>query len=74
MKPLKVGALMTDGVVSVVLATPFREVAELLAEHDISGLPVRDRDGVVAVVDRLSLGEGAPGPATPARSAHEITG
>ncbi|MFI9004272.1 CBS domain-containing protein [Streptomyces sp. NPDC053541] len=56
MKHLKVGALMTDSVVSVVPMTPFREVAKLLAEHDISGVPVLDEDDrVVGVVSESDL-------------------
>ncbi|MEV6329931.1 CBS domain-containing protein [Streptomyces sp. NPDC051909] len=56
MKHLKVGALMTDRVVSVVPTTPFRDVAKLLAEHDISGAPVLDEDDrVVGVVSESDL-------------------
>ncbi|MGW0117938.1 CBS domain-containing protein [Streptomyces sp. NPDC003327] len=56
MKHLKVGALMTDSVVSVVPTTPFRDVAKLLAEHDISGVPVLDEDDrVVGVVSESDL-------------------
>ena len=42
MKHIKVGDLMTDEVVSVVTSTSFKDVAKLLAQHDISGLPVLD--------------------------------
>ncbi|MFB7368867.1 CBS domain-containing protein [Streptomyces sp. NPDC056222] len=45
MKRLTAGGPMTDGVVSTVPAAPFRDVAKLLAEHDISGLPVVDGRG-----------------------------
>ncbi|MGW4161011.1 CBS domain-containing protein [Streptomyces sp. NPDC004788] len=56
MKHLKVGALMTDSVVSVIPTTPFRDVAKLLAEHDISGVPVLDEDDrVVGVVSESDL-------------------
>ncbi|MFI9292169.1 CBS domain-containing protein [Streptomyces gardneri] len=56
MKHMKVGGLMTDDVVSAVPATPFRDVAELLAEHDISGVPVVDEDDhVVGVVSESDL-------------------
>ncbi|MGW6396506.1 CBS domain-containing protein, partial [Streptomyces sp. NPDC055103] len=42
---------MTDDVVSAVPAASFRDVAKLLAEHDISGVPVVDDDDhVVGVV------------------------
>ncbi|WP_327134854.1 CBS domain-containing protein [Streptomyces sp. NBC_01343] len=59
MKHIKVGDLMTDEVVSVVTSTPFQDVAKLLAQHDISGLPVLVRltcqfEGVVGVVPRLT--------------------
>lgn len=58
MKHLNVGDLMTDPVISVVPATRFREVAKLLAEHDISGVPVVDEDdrvlGVVSESDLLA--------------------
>ncbi|MEU7005161.1 CBS domain-containing protein [Streptomyces sp. NPDC046332] len=56
MKHMKVGGLMTDDVVSAVPATSFREVAKLLAEHDISGVPVLDQDDrVVGVVSESDL-------------------
>ncbi|MFK3728710.1 CBS domain-containing protein [Streptomyces sp. NPDC088090] len=56
MKHLKVGGLMTDDVISAVPDTSFRDVAKLLAEHDISGLPVVDADDhVVGVVSESDL-------------------
>ncbi|MEV6246770.1 CBS domain-containing protein [Streptomyces sp. NPDC051742] len=56
MKHMKVGDLMTDEVVSVVPATQFRDVAKLLAEYDISGVPVLDEDDhVVGVVSESDL-------------------
>ncbi|MEF9887028.1 CBS domain-containing protein [Streptomyces sp. P9-A4] len=56
MKHMKVGGLMSDDVVSAVPATSFREVAKLLAEHDISGVPVLDDDDhVVGVVSESDL-------------------
>ncbi|MFH8516270.1 CBS domain-containing protein [Streptomyces gelaticus] len=56
MKHIKVGDLMTDEVVSVVSLTSFKEVAKLLAQHDISGLPVLDEeDRVVGVVSESDL-------------------
>ncbi|SFX62259.1 CBS domain-containing protein [Streptomyces atratus] len=56
MKHIKVGDLMTDDVVSVVSLTSFKEVAKLLAQHDISGLPVLDdEDRVVGVVSESDL-------------------
>ncbi|MFE5298184.1 CBS domain-containing protein [Streptomyces sp. NPDC056632] len=61
MRHLKVADLMTDDVVSAVSSTGFREVAKLLAEHDISGLPVVDEDdrvvGVVSASDLLTRRE-----------------
>ncbi|WP_370415929.1 CBS domain-containing protein [Streptomyces fradiae] len=56
MKQMKVGGLMTDNVLSAVPATSFREVAKMLAEHDISGVPVVDDDDhVVGVVSESDL-------------------
>lgn len=56
MKHIKVGDLMTDEVVSVVPATSFKEVAKLLAQYNISGLPVLDEeDQVVGVVSESDL-------------------
>ncbi|MFJ1551698.1 CBS domain-containing protein [Streptomyces sp. NPDC088246] len=56
MKHIEVGDLMTDEVVSVVPLTSFKEVAKLLAQHDISGLPVLDdEDRVVGVVSESDL-------------------
>ncbi|WP_406382077.1 CBS domain-containing protein [Streptomyces sp. NBC_01618] len=56
MKHIKVGDLMTDEVVSVVPLTSFKEVAKLLAQYDISGLPVLDdEDRVVGVVSESDL-------------------
>ncbi|MCX4799113.1 MULTISPECIES: CBS domain-containing protein [unclassified Streptomyces] len=56
MKRIKVGDLMTDEVVSVVPVTSFKEVAKLLAQHNISGLPVLDdEDRVVGIVSESDL-------------------
>ncbi|MCY0939769.1 CBS domain-containing protein [Streptomyces antarcticus] len=56
MKHIKVGDLMTDEVVSVVASTSFKDVAKLLAQHDISGLPVLDEeDRVLGVVSESDL-------------------
>ncbi|WP_392675286.1 CBS domain-containing protein [Streptomyces sp. LN785] len=56
MKHIRVGELMTDEVVSVVPATSFKEVAKLLAQYNISGLPVLDEeDQVVGVVSESDL-------------------
>ncbi|MET9464688.1 CBS domain-containing protein [Streptomyces sp. NPDC006544] len=60
MKHAKVGFLMTDEVVSVVGRTPSADVAALLVEHDISGVPVLDADervlGVISRTDLLAQG------------------
>ncbi len=57
MKHNKVGAVMTTEVVRAVYGSPFKEVARLLAEHRISGLPVVDEDekviGVISETDLL---------------------
>ncbi|WP_327111164.1 CBS domain-containing protein [Streptomyces sp. NBC_01341] len=56
MKNLEVADLMTREVVSVVTSTSFKEVAKLLAQHDISGLPVLDdEDKVVGVVSESDI-------------------
>ncbi|MFF8428063.1 CBS domain-containing protein [Streptomyces sp. NPDC016566] len=56
MKPTKVGAVMTDDVVTVRHGTPFKEVARLLREHRISGLPVIDEDDkVIGVISETDL-------------------
>ncbi|MFJ6479769.1 MULTISPECIES: CBS domain-containing protein [unclassified Streptomyces] len=77
MKHIKVGDLMTDEVVAVVSATSFKDVAKLLAQHDISGLPVvDDEDRVVGVVSEsdLLIRQGTPvAPHTEASSLAEVT-
>ncbi|MEU4498540.1 CBS domain-containing protein [Streptomyces sp. NPDC023998] len=56
MKLSKVESLMVGEVISVTPATPFKDVAKLLAEHDITGLPVLDDDGrVLGVVSESDL-------------------
>ncbi|MFH8253934.1 CBS domain-containing protein [Streptomyces roseolus] len=56
MRHLKVGGLMTDDVVTAPPDTSFRDVAKLLAEYDIGGLPVVDADDhVVGVVSESDL-------------------
>ncbi len=48
--------VMTHPVVAVEPGTPIREVARLLVEHGVSGLPVVDADGrVVGVVSEGDL-------------------
>ncbi|WP_329447841.1 CBS domain-containing protein [Streptomyces sp. NBC_01426] len=56
MKHAKVGFLMTDEVVSVTGRTASTDVASLLVEHDISGMPVLDADEhVLGVISRTDL-------------------
>ncbi|MFD5949164.1 CBS domain-containing protein [Streptomyces collinus] len=70
MKHSKVGALMTSDVVRAEYGTPFKEVARLLAEHRISGLPVVDDDekvlGVISETDLMTRqAAGTTGPPEP---------
>ncbi|GAA1555191.1 MULTISPECIES: CBS domain-containing protein [Streptomyces] len=64
MKHIKVADLMTDEVVTVAPDAAFKDVAKLLAQHDISGVPVLDdEDRVVGVVSQTDLLAGrAPAP------------
>ncbi len=66
MKHSKVGTVMTSDVVRVAYGTPFKEVARLLAEHRISGLPVVDDDerviGVISETDLMVRQAEAAGP------------
>ncbi|WP_327302815.1 CBS domain-containing protein [Streptomyces sp. NBC_01298] len=56
MKHTQVGQVMTADVVSVDRSTTFREIAKLLADYDITGLPVVDEeDRVVGVVSESDL-------------------
>jgi CBS domain-containing protein len=56
MKHNKVGSVMTGDVVRAEYGTPFKEVARLLADHHISGLPVVDEDGeVIGVISETDL-------------------
>ncbi|MFI5670899.1 CBS domain-containing protein [Streptomyces sp. NPDC051704] len=56
MKHIKVADLMTDEVVSVAPGTAFKDVAKLLVQYDISGVPVLDdEDRVVGVVSQTDL-------------------
>ncbi|WKV75899.1 CBS domain-containing protein [Streptomyces sp. PCS3-D2] len=56
MKHIKVADLMTDEVVSVAPETAFKDVAKLLAQYGVSGLPVLDdEDRVVGVVSQTDL-------------------
>ncbi|WP_217549764.1 CBS domain-containing protein [Streptomyces sp. GbtcB6] len=66
MRHNKVGSVMTTDVVHAAYSTPFKEVARLLADHRISGLPVIDDDdkviGVVSETDLMVRQAAAPGP------------
>ncbi|MCX4673692.1 CBS domain-containing protein [Streptomyces sp. NBC_01381] len=66
MKHSKIGSVMTGEVVSARYGTPFKDVAKLLAEHRISGLPVIDTDekviGVISETDLLVREAQAPDP------------
>ncbi|MDH6221015.1 CBS domain-containing protein [Streptomyces pseudovenezuelae] len=56
MKHDKVGSVMATEVVRALYGTPFKEVAGLLAEHRISGLPVIDEDEkVIGVISETDL-------------------
>ncbi|MFS8204727.1 CBS domain-containing protein [Streptomyces sp. CWNU-52B] len=56
MKHNKVGSVMTTEVVRAEYGTPFKEVARLLADHRISGLPVVDEDEqVIGVISETDL-------------------
>ncbi|MFI6620217.1 CBS domain-containing protein [Streptomyces sp. NPDC050528] len=69
MKHNKVGSVMTTEVVRATYGTPFKEVARLLGEHRISGLPVVDEDdqviGVVSETDLMAHQAEAPDPYEP---------
>ncbi|MET9885576.1 CBS domain-containing protein [Streptomyces sp. NPDC006430] len=66
MKHTKVGALMEKDVVTAGYGTGFKEIARLLAEHDVSGLPVVDEDekviGVISETDLVFRQADAPEP------------
>ncbi|MFF1680075.1 CBS domain-containing protein [Streptomyces sp. NPDC058256] len=56
MKHTKIGALMVGDVVTARYGTPFKDVARLLGEHRISGLPVVDEDKkVIGVISETDL-------------------
>ncbi|WP_329528700.1 CBS domain-containing protein [Streptomyces sp. NBC_01462] len=72
MRQNKVGSVMATEVVSARYGTPFKEVARLLHEHRISGLPVIDEDdkvlGVISETDLMVRQAAIPDPyATPRR-------
>ncbi len=56
MAQMSVKEIMTKDVVTVPLATPVREVADLLSERNVSGVPVVDDEGrVLGVVSELDV-------------------
>ncbi|MBP0938318.1 CBS domain-containing protein [Streptomyces goshikiensis] len=69
MKHIDVADLMTDEVVSVAPDTAFKDVAKLLAQYGVSGLPVVDDEdrvvGVVSQTDLLAHAAQDPHPARP---------
>ncbi|GGP94261.1 CBS domain-containing protein [Streptomyces melanogenes] len=71
MKHAKVGSVMTSDVVSAHASVPFKEVARLLAERRISGLPVVDGDdkvvGVLSETDLMARQAEADDPYEPPR-------
>ncbi|GAA5017958.1 CBS domain-containing protein [Streptomyces siamensis] len=71
MKHDKVGTVMTTDVVRAEYGTPFKEVARLLADRRISGLPVVDEDdkviGVVSETDLMVRQAATPDPFEPPR-------
>ncbi|MEU3792782.1 CBS domain-containing protein [Streptomyces fructofermentans] len=71
MKHDKVGSVMTAEVVRATYGTPFKEVARLLADHRISGLPVIDEDdkviGVISETDLMVRQAATPDPFAPPR-------
>ncbi|MEU0438092.1 CBS domain-containing protein [Streptomyces sp. NPDC006290] len=71
MKHDKVGSVMTTEVVRAPYGAPFKEVARLLADHRISGLPVVDDDekviGVISESDLLVRQAQTPDPYAPKR-------
>jgi CBS domain-containing protein len=66
MRQNKVGSVMATEVVTARYGTPFKEVARLLTEHRISGLPVIDEDdkvlGVISETDLMVRQAGIPDP------------
>ncbi|MCI3928853.1 CBS domain-containing protein [Streptomyces sp. AN091965] len=74
MKHSKVGSVMTSDVVTATYDTPFKEVARLLDDHRISGLPVVDADeyvvGVLSETDLMMRQAEAEDPYEPARTIH----
>jgi CBS domain-containing protein len=57
-----VAQLMTTDVLTVGPNTPLKEVAQLLSEHGISGVPVVEKGSVVGVVSQTDIVAKARGP------------
>ena len=56
MTQMPVKEIMTKDVITVPLSTPVREVANLLSEKNVSGLPVVDDEGrVLGVISELDV-------------------
>lgn len=64
---MKIADVMTPGVVTVEARTPLKEVATILAEQRISGLPVVDGGRLVGVVSEGDILAKESAPAGPAR-------
>ncbi|GAA2280269.1 hypothetical protein GCM10010145_59870 [Streptomyces ruber] len=77
MKHDKIGSVMTADVVRAAYGTPFKEVARLLVDHRISGLPVVDEDekviGVVSGTDLMAHRTTASGRSEPGRRRTRFT-
>ncbi|WP_306191495.1 MULTISPECIES: CBS domain-containing protein [unclassified Streptomyces] len=67
----KIGSVMTAEVVRAEYGTPFKEIARMLVDHRISGLPVVDEEdrviGVISETDLMSRQAQAPGAHEPPR-------
>ncbi|MDR3082462.1 MAG: CBS domain-containing protein [Streptomyces sp.] len=73
MKYDKVGSVMTTDVIRAEYGTPFKEVAHLLADHRISGLPVVDEDDkVIGVICETDLMEHRPDVPVPYEPRHHF--
>jgi CBS-domain-containing membrane protein len=56
MQPIRVEDVMTREVVTAAPDTPFKEIARLMLEHDVSGVPIAEEDGrVVGIVTEADL-------------------
>jgi CBS domain-containing protein len=56
MRTLRVGDVMTTRVVAITPATPFRDVVDLMLQHEISAVPVIDDEGcLVGLISEADL-------------------